>query len=285
MMKLKFLVFFGIFSLLLFACLNEPDSLAAPPLASRVEDSTASPAENKRRPDLICSAEQGPFCWQNRACIDFCEKLFRSDEDRQKCKNQSLTMGIAFENLWKILQTGVFQHIQAEVLSCFLDLTDNKRLFFKGFSEDEAKEFLLEMTEDIDLMEAVSKKGSFNFSVLDALFRKIDNKIVNAIAEPLTFGSDDNFLISASDNRNSLALVYLDDYIIYKCGRDSNCSEPLDYYCKILKNVKLSTWLRFFEPRHNFRSNYRSDIESRACNGSHCKYGDFEDWQTLCRSL
>lgn len=282
-MNVKFLVSFGV-SFLLSACFKEPNSLALP-LASQEEGSIGSHAEEPEEGDLICSAKQGPFCWQNQACIDFCEEVFWLDEDRQKCRRQSLSMGIAFEELWEILKTGVFQHIRLEVFSCFLEVTENKKLFFRDFSEEEAKEFLHEMAKDRDMMQLVSKKGPDNFSILDALFRKINHIIVNAIAEPLTLGADNNFLITAYDNSNFFALVYLDDYIIYKCRRHSYCSEPLDYYCKILKDVKLSTWQRFFEERHHFRSNYKSVIESKTCNGSPCKYGNPKDWETLCQNL
>ena len=283
--KLCFLFAGAIFVFLQFsACFRESDP--ALPLSSQGEDSQDPASKDMpQEEDSFCHSVERPFCWQDPTCIAFCEKVFFLQEERENCRNRPLAMVRSFEELWETLRTGLFQHIDPEVFSCFLDMTKNKNIFFRGFSDEEVKELLREMAGNSDSMRAVSRKGRDGFPILDALLRKLKRTAVRAIAEPLTFGRDNNFLISALENENRPALVYLNDYLIHKCRRDSDCSEPLDYYCKILKNIERSTWRNFFQENDLFRRNYVSAIESKTCGRANCEYGDFDDWERLCKAL
>ena len=288
MLNLKPLFFLKIFtvSLLLLSC--EPALIILPDhFYSTVEtDERLRPAEQILEQENCLKKEKNPdlACWTVPHCRNFCDDLFINKRDEQKCHKWPSRLVNRFSDLYETMNKGVFQDISAKSFKCFIKLTENGSLLFKDLTEEESKEFLLEIAFNPNLAFNLSSADKGSFSVLTALFRKLSGRLISSAKEPLGHNKG-NFLIEIYKKDNQPAWNWLNDYLIYLCKKDSKCEEPLDYYCDILKNIKTNILEDFFENNQHFERGYRQAIQRQQCGGSGCKYGDIQDFKQMCDNI
>ena len=185
-----------------------------------------------------------------------------------------------FRNLKEIIDTQSFQYIEPEVLKCFLKFVeDDKDILFRKLNEEEVKEFLEEIANNETLAFHLAGEDKGDFSLLEVLFKKINSLTPLALSESLFAGN--NFLILIHQQENNSAWTWLNDYIIHRCRRDRFCKEPLDYYCKILRDIDSEKLKDFLENR-GFRREYAGRIESKTCQSNACVYGSLQDFNEIC---
>lgn len=232
--------------------------------------------EKEMNPDLAC--------WTAPYCRNFCEVLFINKKDEQTCQNWSLELVNRFSDLHRIMTKDVFQDISPETFKCFLKLTDNNPILLKNLTEDESKEFLLEIAFNYNLAYNLSAADNGDFSVLTALFRKISGRLMSAVKEPLGYNKE-SLLIEVYREDNQQAWNWLNDYLVYLCRKDSTCKEPLDYYCEILDDVSTKILTDFFENNSYFEKEYGKTIQSKSCGQKTCEYGNIQNFQQMCDGI
>ena len=236
-----------------------------------------------KEPDLICQDEGQPFCWQFSSCRNFCKTLFPSEEKREVCHNWPASVAIAFEDMFKVITEGAFEYINPQTVKCFLKLNDkSNHLFFKNLDIERAKAFLKQIAFEPHLAYQIASEDKGDFSFLTALFKKIKNRVMSAIKQPLQRdGKNFPILIHEADNRQ--AWIWLNDYLIHYC-RQKIGRKLLDCYCELLQDVENSILKNFFE-NEQFKRAHKEDIESRTCGSVQCEYGNPFDFKRLCDSI
>ena len=282
-----FLLFVQSFCLFFLSC-HQPDLVLPDHFYStaETEEKLKSIKQTLEKEPACQTKEENPnqVCWTLPHCRSFCANLFINKNDIQKCHNWPLELADSFSDLYETMKDGVFQDLNVKTFKCFLKLTDNNPILFKDLNEEESKEFLLEIAGNPNLAYQLSSVDKGDFSFLIALFRKLSGKRINSVKEPLGFKAD-NFLIEIYKGDNHPAWIWLNDYLVARCKRDSKCTEPLEYYCEILKNVKRRTLEDFFENSSPFQRGYEKPIQRKSCGTSHCEYGNLQDFQQMCDNL
>ena len=259
-------------SSLLYSQLPEKKEIPAP------EDEKPLEKENQEE-GFVCSKE-GRGCWEFSECRGFCENLFFGEDSREMCYQWPISLYEDFENLFITIYTKPFRYIDPKVLKCFVKLSENnKTTLFKKFNQEETLEFLGEIAKSSELAFHLSGEDKGDFFIFRTLFKKISSRIPRAVKRMST--NKGNFLILLHEYQNYHAWLWLDDYIIHGCRRDSLCKEPLDYYCEVLEDVFSATLEDFFENQY-FKNEYRKAIESKQCGSQSCEYGDVRDFREMC---
>ena len=248
--------------------------------------SDKDPSPYYRSPHLkktfVCLKEDTD-CWKFPACRSFCEDLFFYEEKIQMCYNWPISVFKDFENLKDAIDKMAFQYIEPEVMDCFLEFVEEDRdILFREFGEEEAKAFLKELAYNKTLAFYLSGKDKGDFLILSTLFLKIGGTVSGAIAKPIF--EEENFLILLHEQGNRSAWTWLDDYLIHYCRRDESCKEPLDYYCRILRDVGFRALKDFFT-NHDFERGYERSIESKDCQSRKCRYGNSHEFAEMCDNI
>ena len=239
-------------------------------------------AEENKTESFVCQKE-GRGCWEFPECRSFCENLFFNEHSKQMCRQWPISLFEDFENLFVTINTKPFHSIEPQVLKCFLKLSEEKNVLFKKFDMEEAKEFLEEVAVNPELAFYLAGEDKDNFSILNTLLKTIHSRVPSAIKKRLSLNKG-HFLILLHEHQNRSAWAWLNDYIIYRCRRDSSCKEPLDYYCEILQDIQPKILEDFFKNRH-FKQEYKKDIELKNCGSATCQYGTAQDFEKMCEEL
>ncbi len=249
------------------------------------KDESSYPVSLGDTEPFVCPEKEERGCWEFPDCRRFCEDVFIKEENEKDCYNWPMSPFEDFKDLKDSLNNKHdFPYIRLSVLECFFDLAEEEREgIFKNMTEKSSADFLEKIAQDKKLALLLAQKDKGDFSILKTILKKIKHRnITDSITGQLS--TNDNFLILSHQHSNHAAWSWLDDYIIHKCQRDSRCDEPLDYYCKILKDVKSNPLKSFFKNQH-FKRQYIKEIESKICNSSNCEYGDIQDFKDICKGL
>lgn len=247
------------------------------------EDNLKEDEKSLEIESFVCQKE-GRGCWEFSECRSFCEELFFNPDDRQKCHQWPISLFDDFKSLVATIKTEPFQNIEPEVLGCFIQLSeDRKTILFRQFNEEEAQEFLEEVARNPKLAFHLGREDKGDFSILHSLLKKIRGRTGKAFKEIINTKRV-NFLILLHRNQNRPAWVWLNDYAVHRCRRDSFCKEPLEYYCEVLEDTFSETLADFFE-NQNFKNEYKTAIESKRCGSGYCEYGEVQDFREMCGDL
>ena len=237
-------------------------------------------------PITVATCEQKTLknCWQSASCKRFCEKLLINTQEQENCLTWPLDLFPELQKLEQNLQQSLFSQIEPNILNCFLKtLKTSPHVFFKTFKAKQAEEFLQELAFNHQLSQQLIPLDKQPYLVLKTLLKKLSTRPATALKKELG-PEKENFLILISEYENDLAWDWLDDYIRYRCEKESHCSKPLDYYCEILASVSKSDQETLFSYRL-FTRKYKKSIESHTCNRKPCRYGHLRDFKKLCQSL
>lgn len=279
--------FICLFCFYLFSSCNPKESRLK--LHSNEEDSSQNKEPQEENEDeFILSTDfncekKGRECGRLSECKKFCTEIFSRRSDREVCFKWAKPLVDDFKSLFDTINTEPFHYIPLEVLKCFLSLSEDDSAPFKKLNEEEVKEFLLRLAEDPEMASLLAKKDKGDFSTLDRLFRKLHSHTPNALKKELGLRNE-TFLTLIYQYHNHPAIIWIDDYIIHRCRRDSRCEEALEYYCEVLKNSSSDELENFFENRH-FKNEYRKAIQSKNCGASSCRYGNSSDFVTACEQI
>ena len=249
------------------------------------EDNLNTEDEKTLEIEGFACQKEGRGCWEFPECRSFCEELFFSPDDRQMCYQWPISLFDDFKSLFITMKTKPFRSIEPEVLKCFIQLSENhKTILFRKFNREEAQEFLEEVAKNPELAFYLGGEDKGDFSILHSLLKKISSYTGKAIKKIIDTRQT-NFLILLHRNHNRQAWIWLNDYVVHRCRRDSLCKEPLEYYCEALEDIVSETLTDFFE-NQNFKNEYKTAIESKRCGDSdYCEYGEAQDFKEMCQGL
>ncbi len=228
---------------------------------------------------FVC-LKKGKGCWEFPECRAFCDEAFLGKSARQICYQWPISLYEDFRELFITIRTEPFQNLKPKVLKCFIHLSEgDKTALFKRFSREETLDFLEEIAKNPSLAFHLSKEDTGKFPILHSLFKKVSGRAPSAVQK--TGSGTRNFLIVLNKYHNHYAWIWINDYLVYRCNRDSACKEPLDYYCEIFEKT-LSSHLEDFFDNRRFKNEYRRAIESKQCGSQSCEYGDIRDFKKIC---
>ena len=242
--KISFVTISFILIGLASSCITHTPRLPAHFYSQSSEEDNLS-TKDEEAESFVCQKE-GRGCWEFSECRSFCEDLFFSPDDQQMCHQWPISLFDDFKSLLITMETEPFQNIEPEVLRCFVKLSENhKTILFRKFNEEEAQEFLEEVAKNPELAYHLGGEDKGDFSILHSLFKKISGYTGKSIKKIIDTRQT-NFLILLHRNHNHHAWVWLNDYVVHRCRRDSSCKEPLEYYCEVLEDIVSETLADFF---------------------------------------
>ena len=202
-------------------------------------------------------------------CKKICDRIFSGSHLERKCSELSAELVDDFDDLLKDVKKGETDEINTDTLSCLLDI-DEKPLVssLKSLSISEAKEFLINIVNDITLTE-ILKEEDTDLKIIKQLL--IESSGSGNLEDMLDKEIEDRkpLFWYTADEGNKDVLRWMDSYLREHCDRvKADCPGyrdigPLGAYCPILKGYSESRLKSFISEADAFSDLYKSEVEDK----------------------
>ncbi len=159
--RLSFLyvVLFLLATYVLVNCSGEPP----PPPIERTSPKTSDPDKQEEK----CQANTGNPCQKDKKCQEICDDLFSTHSHEKACLELPQKTVFGFEKLFEeMLEEDSADDLDLDILECLLDIDDTEfARTIRKLSRDEAKKFLIEVTENKQLARILEEEDD-EFNIL-----------------------------------------------------------------------------------------------------------------------
>ena len=215
-----------------------------------------------------CQAGIGTACSKDKKCQKICDDLFSSNSQEKACLELPKKTVLGFEELFETLEEEDPDDLDLNILECLLDIDDTEFAnAVKKLSKDQAKAFLIEVTEEEELSRILEEEDDA-FNILKQAFSRagFGYKLKDVLTDELE--DDKSFFHIVAEDENKPAYKWIDAYVEEVCEekRDrSQCPgekrEKLGAYCQAFINHYSSELAGFLSSADLFEDDYRKKLE------------------------
>ena len=237
---------------------------APAPSADRTSPKKTDPEKQEEK----CQAGIGTACSKDKKCKTICDDLFSQNSHEKACLKLPKETVLGFEELFETLEEEDPDDLDLNILECLLDIDDTEfASAIKKLSKDQAKAFLIEVTEEEELSRILEEEDDA-FNILKQAFSRagLGYKLRDVLTDELE--DDKSFFHIVAEDENKPAYKWIDAYVEEVCEekRDrSQCPgekrEKLGAYCQAFINHYSSELAGFLSSANLFEDDYRKKLE------------------------